>query len=373
MLVDVTERNLIIEAFRESKERFQSAFVYAPIGMAIGSLEDRILRVNPAFCEMLGYSEAELLRMTWPELCRPEDRESMPSGEADSSEPAEIRLRHKDGRTVHVQWNTSVVRDASGKPQYSIGQVVDITERKLAEEQIHKYAGDLERSNRDLQHFAYVASHDLQEPLRMVRGFVELLARRYEGKLGADADEYIHYAVDGATRMQNLIRGLLAYSRVGTQGKSFEPVDTGETLRSALMNLKAAMEESRADVTHDGLPTLPADDVQLAQLFQNLIGNAVKFRGSELPRIHVGVKDAGPEWEFAVTDNGIGFDPEHANRIFQMFQRLHGQNQYSGTGIGLALCKRIVERHGGRIGVEPAGGKGSAVGVSVPKEAAAAA
>jgi PAS domain S-box-containing protein len=376
MLTDVTELNLILEAFRESKERFQNAFVYAPIGMAIGSLDGRILRVNPAFCRMLGYEETAVLKLRWKDLAHPDDAELLPMREAEAvraAEPAALRLRHQNGQTVHVQWNTSVVRDASGRPLYCLGQVVDITESKCAEEQIHRYAGDLERSNRDLQHFAYVASHDLQEPLRMVRGFVELLARRYEGKLGADADEYIHYAVDGATRMQNLIRGLLAYSRVGTQGKSFAQVDSGEALRHALLNLQAAIDESHAAVTCDSLPELPADDVQLAQLFQNLIGNAVKFRSDTPPQVHIGVSEKQDDWEFAVTDNGIGFDPEHANRIFQMFQRLHGQNRYAGTGIGLALCKRIVERHGGKIWVDSAPEKGSTFYFTVPKKEAAAA
>ncbi len=370
ILTDVTERNLIIEAFRESKERFQSAFLYAPIGMAIASLDGRILRVNPAFREMLGYEEEELLRMSWMDLGHSEDRARLEAAGEESTQ-TEVRLLHKQGRLVYAQWNTSLVNDASGKPQYQIGQVVDITESKRAEMRIRKYAADLERSNRDLQHFAYVASHDLQEPLRMVRGFVELLARRYEGKLGTDADEYIHFAVDGATRMQNLIRGLLAYSRVGTQGKSLEPVDATEILKQALRNLQTAIEESGARVTHDRLPVVAADDTQLEQLFQNLIGNAVKFRSSAPPKIHVSVVDKSDMWQFAVTDNGIGFDPEHANRIFEMFQRLHGQAKYSGTGIGLALCKRIVERHGGQIWVESELGKGSTFFFTLPKRTAA--
>ncbi len=373
MLVDITERNLIIEAFRESKERFQSAFVYAPIGMAIGSLEGRIFRVNSAFCRMLGYDEMALLRMHWKDLVLSGDQALLPCLEAASSGQIELRLRHKDGHTVHVQWNTSVIGDAAGQPQYSICQVVDISASKSAQEQIHRYARELERSNRDLQHFAYVASHDLQEPLRMVRGFMDLLARRYQGKLGSDADEYIRYAVDGAARMQHLIRGLLAYSRVGTEGKSFEPVDSGVAVNAALQNLRAALDESRAEVTHGDLPMLPADDVQLAQLFQNLIGNALKFRSTEAPKIHVSATDTGDTWEFSVADNGIGFDPQHATRIFQMFQRLHGQNHYPGTGIGLALCKRIIERHGGCIWADAAPGKGATFHFTVPKEAAPAA
>ncbi len=368
MLTDVTERNLIIEAFRESKERFQSAFLYAPIGMAISSLEGRILRVNPAFCRMLGHEEASLLRMRWPDFVHPDEGHIVARRPTRPAAQTELRLRHKSGAYVPVMWSASVVRDAGGQGQYQISQIVDITETKRADEQIRHYAADLERSNRDLQHFAYVASHDLQEPLRMVRGFVELLARRYEGKLGADADEYIQYAVDGAKRMQNLIRGLLAYSRVGTQGKNLEPVDASSVLRQSLLNLRAAIDEQQAEVTCDEMPVIPADDTQLGQLFQNLVGNAIKFRSDTPPKIHVSVADKDHMWQFAVTDNGIGFDPHHANRIFQMFQRLHGANKYPGTGIGLALCKRIVERHGGQIWVESAPERGSTFYFTIPKE-----
>ena len=367
MLTDVTERNLIIEAFRQSKERFQSAFVHAPIGMAIASLDGRILRVNAAFCRMLGYQEAELLRLRWSDLILEEDRAKLAGAAGAAVVQLELRLRHRGGAIVHVQWNTSLVGDASGAPQYQIGQVVDISESKRAAEAVRHYAEELERSNSDLQHFAYVASHDLQEPLRMVRGFVELLAKRYHGRLGEDADEYIRFAVDGAKRMQNLIRGLLAYSRVGTQGKDFEPVDLEEAMRHALLNLQLAIEECGARVTHDPLPVAPGDDMQIVQLFQNLIGNAIKFRSADSPRIHIGVADKKDLWEVSVRDNGIGFDQDHANRIFQMFQRLHGQAKYEGTGIGLALCKRIVERHGGEIRAASAPGQGSTFCFTLPK------
>ena len=366
MMVDVTERNLIIEAFRESKERFRNAFVHAPIGMAIVSREGRFLRVNPAFCRMLGYSETELLRLRAAELLDAGDRQTA-AGLLSGGVQQEVRLRGKDGRAVYAQWNTSLITNAAGEPQYCISQVVDISAMKAAEEQIRRYAEDLERSNRDLQHFAYVASHDLQEPLRMVRGFMELLAKRYRGRLGADADEYIRYAVDGATRMQNLIKGLLAYSRVGTQGKRLAPLDSAAALRQALENLQVVIEETGAEVTSGPLPVVVGDDVQLAQLFQNLIGNAIKFRSGEPPRIHVEAAEEKDGWRFSVRDNGIGFDPRHADRIFQMFQRLHGQGEYEGTGIGLALCKRIVERHGGRIWVESEPGKGSTFYFTLPK------
>jgi len=371
MMVDVTERNLIIEAFRESKERFRNAFVHAPIGMAIVSREGRFLRVNPAFCRMLGYSETELLRLRAAELLDAGDPEPTAAELLAGGAQKEVRLRGKDGRAVYAQWNTSLITGAAGETQYCISQVVDISAMKAAEEQIRRYAEDLERSNRDLQHFAYVASHDLQEPLRMVRGFMELLAKRYRGRLGPDADEYIRYAVDGAARMQNLIKGLLAYSRVGTQGKRLAPIDAAASLRQALENLQVVIEETGAEIIAGDLPWVMGDDVQLAQLFQNLISNAIKFRSGEPPRIRIAAAEEGVGfWRFSVADNGIGFDPRHAERIFQMFQRLHGQGEYEGTGIGLALCKRIVERHGGRIWVESEPGKGSTFYFTLPKQRA---
>ena len=228
-----------------------------------------------------------------------------------------------------------------------------------ARQKLEESVSELGRSNADLQQFAYVASHDLQEPLRMVSSYTQLIARRYKGKLDADADEFIAFAVDGANRMQRLILDLLAYSRVNTAGRQFEPTAMETVLTAALNNLTNAVKESQAIITHDPLPAVMGDDKQLAQLFQNLLSNAVKFGGAQPPRIHIYAKQTDGEWLFSVRDHGIGLDPQYADRIFVIFQRLHTREEYPGTGIGLAICKKIVERHGGRIWVESELGKGA--------------
>lgn len=225
---------------------------------------------------------------------------------------------------------------------------------------------ELSRSNEELQQFAYVASHDLQEPLRMITSYMGLLSRRYKGKLGDDADEFIGFAVDGAKRMQGLIQDLLSYSRVGSTAKELVPVDCGAVLEKTLKVLDVASAEAAATITHDALPTVFGDDSQLGQLFQNLIGNGLKYRDHKPPAIHIGAELEDGQWRFAVRDNGIGIDPKDAQRVFVIFQRLHNREAYSGTGIGLAVCKKIVERHGGRIWVESELGKGSTFYFTLP-------
>ena len=243
---------------------------------------------------------------------------------------------------------------------------IDITERKRVEEALQKTAAELARSNVELEQFAYVASHDLQEPLRMVSSYTQLLAKRYGDLLDQDAREFIDYAVDGATRMQRLINDLLTYSRVATRGKPLEAMDSHAALGEAINNLGASIEENHAIVTTDDLPMVKADYSQLVQVFQNLVGNAIKFRGEDPPHVHVSACRDGEKWVFSVSDNGIGIAPEYYDQIFQIFQRLHGADRYPGTGIGLALCKRIAERHGGTIWVESEPDKGSVFYFTVP-------
>jgi signal transduction histidine kinase len=248
-----------------------------------------------------------------------------------------------------------------GRAEEEVRKLNTDLERRVADRtaELAERAKDLERSNMELQQFAYVASHDLQEPLRTISSFTQLLAKRYQDKLDDKAREFIQYTVDGSKRMQTLINDLLAYSRVGTQGKLLKAVRSDEILDRVLKGLKLAIQESGAEITRDPLPAVLADEMQLSQLFQNLLGNAIKFRGKDPPRVHVSAERNGTGWKIFVRDNGIGISPEQTDRIFVIFQRLHTRTQYPGTGIGLAICKKIAERHGGRIWVEPSPGGGS--------------
>lgn len=233
---------------------------------------------------------------------------------------------------------------------------------------VRERTAELAKSNAELEQFAYVASHDLQEPLRMISSYLQLLAQDYKGRLDAEADEMIDFAVDGAHRMRALIDDLLAYSRVSTRGRAFEAVDLGAVLADVLTDMKVSLAEAGAEVTSDALPTVPADAGQLRRVFQNLIGNAIKYRGERASCIHVSAEPAGEEWHLAVRDNGIGFDPEYGERIFEIFRRLHGRKDYPGTGIGLSICRKIIERHHGRIWAESEPGKGATFHFTLPKK-----
>ena len=302
-----------------------------------------------------------------------------------------LTIRHVDGRTTDVLYNAVVYRNEAGHVQGVFAAARDVTERKRVEAELARYRDHLEelvrqrtseletanarlqrttaelvRSNQDLEQFAYVSSHDLQEPLRMVTGFMQLLEKEYRGKLDSQADEYIRYAADGAKRMQQLIDDLLAYSRVGSKARNLAPTATEQVLNEALANLRVRIGESEAEIVRGPLPTVLADGPQLVQVFQNLISNAIKFRGKDTPKISVEARRDGASWVFSVKDNGIGIEPEFQEKVFMIFKRLHTKEKYPGTGIGLAVCKKIVERHRGRIWVESGPGQGSTFCFSLP-------
>jgi len=353
---DITEHKHTEEKYKHLVEDINEGYVMIQDG--------NIVFANRKYDEIFGYNAGETIGKPFINFVAPESFQTIMEKYINvirDQEVAEDRYEgvgiKKDGTKVILETSNKVTLH-EGKPSFSI-IIRDISERKKMEEA-------LTRSNEDLKEFAYMASHDLQEPLRMVSSYVQLLGRRYKGKLDADADEFIGYAVEGAYRMQKLINDLLAYSRIGTQGKDFKPTDCEAIFEQAIYNLQTAVEESGTVVTHDTLPTVPADATQLIQVFQNLIGNAIKFRSTELPRVHVSAERRTSEWLFSVCDNGIGIDPQNHDRIFAIFQRLHGRGEYAGTGIGLTICRKIVERHGGRIWVTSELGKGATFYFTIP-------
>ncbi len=357
---DQTAERAAAAALRKSEEKYRDIVENAIEGIYQTSTSGQYISVNPAYVRMLGYESADELMSSIADISKqfyvdPSERAELLAllTEHGSVSGFEIRAYRKDKSIINLAVSTRAVKDEKGNFICLEGIVEDITARKEAEKELRRLNEDLLRSNRELEQFAYVASHDLQEPLRMVSSYTQLLAKRYEGKLDQDAHDFIHFAVDGANRMQRLIHDLLAYSRITTRGSPFAPVDLHEALGEASANLQTAISESSAMVTNGELPTVNADRTQLVQVFQNLVGNAIKFRKKdEPPRIHVAGERAGAEWIISVKDNGIGIDPQYFNRLFTIFQRLHGKQEYPGTGVGLAICQRIMTRHGGRIWVE---------------------
>jgi len=280
----------------------------------------------------------------------------------------ETRCLTKSGELIDVSATVSPLRDSSGTVTGASRVARDISKRKRAEAELARRTEELGRSNRDLEQFAYVASHDLNEPLRAVSGSLDLLNRRYAGKLDEKAAEYIAHALSGAERMQKLIADLLEFSRVGSQSGDFRRMSAQSALDNAMDNLRSAIRETHALITADPLPKLNADSSQMAMLFQNLLGNAIKFRGANPPRIHVSARREPSQWVLSVRDTGLGIAPKYFDRIFDIFQRLHTRQEYPGTGIGLAICKRIMERHGGRIWVESVPGERTTFYCAFPAE-----
>jgi PAS domain S-box-containing protein len=373
---DITARKRAEEALKEREEQLHRAVVEAPFPIMIHAEDGEVRLISRAWTDLSGYSQDEIPTVArWTELAYGQRKELVDQdierlyGLTERVDEGEYEISTKEsGKRIWHFSSAPLGRLADGR-RIVISMAMDVTERKRAEVALAEHGRELARSNAELEQFAYVASHDLQEPLRMVASYLQLLERRYKGKLDADADDFIHFAVDGATRMQGLINDLLTYSRVGTTSREFAPTACDEVLDEVLANMAAAIDDHRATVTREKLPIVAADRTQLVQLFQNLIGNAIKFRRDDPPIVHVSAHMSGSEWIFAVRDNGIGIDKHHHERIFQIFQRLHGRKQYPGTGIGLALCKRIVERHQGRIWVESHEAKGSVFYFTIPQHA----
>jgi PAS domain S-box-containing protein len=372
---DISDRKKAEDALRVSEEKFRSFFEHAAVGMGRVSFTDaRWIDVNGAFCRMLGYSQEVMKATPWPHITHPEDLDldlipfrRMAAGKLDAYS-VEKRFIHKEGHHVWARLTLSLVRNAAGLPDYEIAVIEDITDRKHSEAERERLLAEVQRSNQELQQFAYVASHDLQEPLRMISGYISLLDRKYRGELDEKGATYLGYVVDGASRMQKLIEGLLNYSRISREA-GLVPVDTNGSLAAAVANLEQRIQDSGGVVTSDPLPIVLGDETQLVQLFQNLIGNGLKYqKPGSLPRVHLSARPADTEWLFSISDNGIGIESQNYGRIFQIFQRLHNREEYSGTGIGLALCKKIVERHGGKIWVESRPGEGSTFYFTLPGE-----
>jgi PAS domain S-box-containing protein len=352
---------------KESEAKYRGLLEAAPDAMVVVNQGGEIVLLNVQAEKQFGYRRDELVGQKVTNIIPEGFAERLIADGLRSAEDAlaqqigtgiELTGRRKDGSAFPIEIMLSPLESAEGI--LVTAAIRDITARRTAAAILLQKVEELKRSNEELEQFASIASHDLQEPLRMVASYTQLLSRRYKGKLDSDADEFIAFAVDGASRMQRLIQDLLAYSRVGTRGSALFDISSESALRQALLNLRGAIEESGALVTHDPLPAVSADETQLIQLFQNLVGNAIKYQGPGVPKVHVAAaRCSGKRWSFSVQDNGLGIEPQYFERIFGMFQRLHKREAFAGTGIGLAICKKIVEQHGGSISVESQPGHGS--------------
>jgi len=380
---DISERKAAEQQLEESRDQLEGAQALAHLGSWTWDVATERIAASPEMFRIHGLEPRPgwIDRSAIVDLVHPQDRAMF--GEATSraretGEPLDLEFRiiRPDGvlRWLHTR---AELESGPGGAARMEGTSQDITERRRAEQQIRQLnvelerrvqerTAELERSNMELQLFATIAAHDLQEPLRTVTAYTQMLAKRYRGRLDPEADELIAFATEGAIWMHQLIDGLLLYSRVGSAKIQCEPIHGDRVLTRAMSNLRRALDETRAVVTHDELPKVLGDESQLALLFQNLIGNAVKFRRRAVPKIHVSARWQGSEWRFGIRDNGLGMEPQHLERIFAIFQRLHGREEFPGTGIGLAICKRIVERHGGRIWAESEPGRGSTFWFTLP-------
>ncbi len=396
--LDLTPIKRAEEALATSEEKFRTAFANASIGFAMSSVDGHFLDANPAYCRITGYPIEELRALTFQKLIHPDDYaenmkliDLMMAGRIPDF-VVENRYALKDGGTAWVRKSVSLVRDAEGTPQWIISLAENVTQRKRAEDELRRsrdeldlrvrertaeltisnkalveYAAKLERLNQELQEFAFAASHDLQEPLRKIQTFSDLAKTRCAPALDSAGQDYLERVINSAGRMRHLLDDLLQFSRIATRPEAHKVISLGKIAREAAGVFERMIEEAGAVVEIDGLPEIEADGAQMLRLFQNLIGNSLKFRSDGKPRIMVSAGKDGQGWcEIMVRDNGIGFDQEFATRIFKPFQSLHPRGEYEGTGMGLAMCRKIVERHGGSIRAESESGKGSTFIISLP-------
>jgi PAS domain S-box-containing protein len=366
---DISVRKAAETVLAQMEGRYRGLLEAAPDAMVVVNQAGGIVLLNLQAEKQFGYPRDELLGQQVTNIIPEGFAERLVADDLRSAEDAlaqqigtgiELIGRRKDGSEFPIELMLSPLESAEGI--LVTAAIRDISVRKDAERHLAEKVEELNRSNEELGQFAYIVSHDLQEPLRMVASYTQLLSRRYKGQLDSDADEFIAFAVDGASRMQRLIQDLLAYSRVGTKGDNLLDTSSEAALQQALLNLHGTVEESDALVTHGILPSVLADETQLIQLFQNLVGNAIKYQrpGIKIPKVHISAsRDDSKKWLFSVKDNGLGINCQYFERIFGMFQRLHKREEFAGTGIGLAICKKIVERHGGNISVESQLGEGS--------------
>lgn len=356
----------------ENDQRFRRVFEAAYDAMVLSDAEGVVLEANTAYFDLYGFTAEEVIGQkffiifpdTQQRVAMAQYREVFNGEQSAMIHENDIIRKNGEIRSVETRIGF-VMRD--GKRVEMLSVVRDITERKHAQAQLEKYARDLSRSNAELDQFAAVASHDLQEPLRMISSYLELLQQRYAPSLDEDAKDFIGFAVDGAARMKMLITGFLTYARLKTDATTFAPFSAEAALKAALMNLAVATEEADAIITHDPLPELVGNRTLFATLLQNLVGNAIKFHGEKSPVVHIGVKKLpSGEWQFSVADNGIGIDNRQINRIFVIFQRINPIGSYSGAGVGLAICKKIVEHHKGRLWAESTVGEGTTFYFTIP-------
>jgi len=374
------DRHSLEQKLRDSERHFQSWFHDAPVACHEVDRNGVLLCVNQAECELLGFSEAEMVgRPIW-DFMAPEDREKTRTGllqriaDEQPLVPLEREYKRRDGSSVMMEIHQKRIRDEAGRPTGLRTFLLDITQRKRAEITLLEQADKLSRSNAELEQFAYVASHDLQEPLRKIQAFGDRLKTKYEAGLGTEGLDYLTRMQNAAARMQILIQDLLSLSRVASHAKPFTSVDLGEVIHTVVSDLEMRLQDAKGRVEIGALPAIWGDRGQMAQLFQNLIGNGLKFRKpGENPVVKIEsqpqtLANGAAGWQISVGDNGIGFDEKYRDRIFQIFQRLHGRNEYEGTGIGLAICRKIVDRHGGSVTANSSPGAGAKFIITLPQQ-----